>query len=155
MKSTAGLPFLLDVGMQVAFVPPRLDSPREGRVSAIEDIDEYSAVITFDTVSDKSTAEELLGSHCLIELSDDDYQELLELPQSWEGWEVVDDRYGFLGIVTALVENSAQALLEVSAQEGAQSGLPLLIPVVDEFIVSVDIDEHMVRTRIPAGLLDL
>ncbi len=156
VKSAAGLPFLLDEGMQVAFVPPRIDVPREAMVVSVEMLDDFSAVVHFDAITEKSIADELVGCSCLARLSEDDLKELYELPQSWEGWEVQDIQFGSLGHVAGLIDNPTQSLLEVVRPQGdGADGANILIPVVDEFIRDVDVDARVVITQVPRGLLEL
>ena len=155
-KSAAGLPFLLEEGTSVAFVPPQLDVPREARVVSVEMLDDTSAVVHFDAIDSKSVADELVGCHCLVQLSEEDLQMIYEQPQSWEGWDVIDEQFGMIGSVVRLVENPSQALLEVERADGdAQATSTVLIPVVDEFIVDVDVDARVICTQIPRGLLEL
>ena len=69
MRATAGLPFLLEEGMEVAFVPPVLDVPRRATVSAIEE-QGLDLIVFFEGVEDRSTAEALAGCHCLVRRAD-------------------------------------------------------------------------------------
>ena len=64
-RAAAGLPFLLEAGDEVAFVPPRLDVPRRAVVSLVKLVDERSAEVEFEGV-DGDDAAELAGCHCLI-----------------------------------------------------------------------------------------
>ena len=160
VKSTAGLPFLLVEGDRVAFVPPRLDLLREATVDSVELLDDWSALVHFAEIKDKSLADELVGCHCLVQLSEEELARFYELPQSWEGWSVVDVQFGHLGTVEGLIENPTQSLLKVAKAQAREDGASqkddvLLIPVVDEFVIDVDVDARMVRTSVPKGLLDL
>ncbi|MCI8468851.1 MAG: 16S rRNA processing protein RimM [Eggerthellaceae bacterium] len=151
-RSAAGLPFLLSEGLTVALVPPRLDAPRRVRVASVQMRSDDEAVVLFDEVTDAATAQALVGCHCLAPRDDFDPADLVpeELP-SWEGWTVVDEAAGEVGAVSSLEELPQQVLLAVARPGGSEA----LIPLVDEFVVTVDEDARRIDVRLPAGLLDL
>lgn len=151
MRSTAGLPFLLQEGDEVAFVPPQLDVPRRATVSYVNPIDERTAEVMFDDV-DGAAAQVLVGSHCLIDRSLVDESLFQEAPGSWEGWTVVDQELGQVGQVGSVIENPGQMLIEVIRPQGGQ---PALVPVVDEIVVDVDVKRKTVHVALPKGILDL
>ena len=66
VRSASGLPFLLEEGMEVAFVPPVLDMPRRAIVEEIRPQDDTSAVVWFEGVDDIDTAKALCGCHVLV-----------------------------------------------------------------------------------------
>ncbi len=152
VKSTTGLPFLLRVGMEVAFVPPVTDLPRRARVSGITGATDTTARVLFEGIEDMSQAKALVGCHCLVR------SELLDLESpaigalSWMGLRVVDERFGDLGEVSDVLENPGQMLLEVVSPDRKS---PLLIPLVDEFIVSADPFDARIVVSVPEGLLNL
>lgn len=152
VKSAASLPFLLSVGNEVAFVPPVIDMPRRAVVEEVSLIDDNSALVYFDCIDNKNDAALLVGCHCLVQLSEDQRAAAANAPQSWAGWIVIDKKFDRLGEVLDIFENPGQTLLEVERDDEARS---LLIPVVDEFVLDVDPDNRIIRTDIPAGLLDL
>lgn len=67
-----------------------------------------------------------------------------------DGFEVQVDGHGTLGHLVQIIEQSSQALIEVSS--GEQSWL---IPFVDDFIIDVDIEARILRLDLPDGLLDI
>lgn len=150
VKSTAGLPFLLEPGDEVALVPPRTDLPRDVRVASVEDAGEGEAVVAFDGVS-SDDAREMVGMHCLIRRDLVDEEALAAAPGLWQGWAVVDGASGQVGHVAGLVENPAQDLLEVARPDGTT----VLVPLVDEIVRDVDPDSATVLVSLPQGLLDL
>lgn len=151
VRSTAGLPFLLEEGDEVSFVPPQTDVPRNAVVIDVRMIDDDSADIAFEGIDSLNLAEPLVGCHCLIRRDLVDESVFRESPVMWEGWTVVDDEMGFVGTVSGFVENPLQSLLEVERPDGSSA----LVPVVDEIVHDVDIDRGIVRVVLPAGLLDL
>ena len=72
-------------------------------------------------------------------------------PATWVGWKVIEADGGLVGEVASLIENPGQALLEVN-RENANTAY---IPVVDEFICDVDVENREIVVDLPAGLLDL
>ena len=149
-RSAAGLPFMLEVGDEVAFVPPQLDAPRKAIVSRVREIDGFSAEIAFEGV-DGEQAGLLVGCHCLIPRDLIDESVFEQAPAMWEGWIVIDTTAGEIGRVSGFVDNPGQALIEVERQDGSAT----LIPVVDEIVLDVDVEAGIVRIEAPAGLLEL
>ncbi len=152
-RSVRGLPFLLEEGMEADFVPPTLDGPRHVRVASVQHLggDEY--LVEFSQVSDRDTAESLVGSHCLVSRSQlpDDFDELLRSDASHvDGYRVVDEATGPLGPVVEVREMPTQDLLVVE-----HGGAEVLIPFVNEFVREIDEDEGVVRVRVPQSLIDL
>ena len=151
VRSAAGLPFLLEEGDEVAFVPPQTDLPRRAVAISVHPLGGEAAEVVFDGV-DGDTARGLVGCHCLMRRADLDGSLFEEEPALWDGWEVVDCRHGLLGSVAGVADNPGQELLEVDRADG--KGM-LLIPAVDAFVRGVDVEAGTVRVSIPDGLLDL
>lgn len=149
--AAAGLPFLLEKGDEVAFVPPQIDVPRRGVVKSVSLVDDSTADVEFEGILDAGLARKMVGMHCLIKRSLVDDSVFESAPGAWEGWKVVDEQEGELGFVSNLIENPAQALLEVERPDGAI----VLVPVVDEIVRSVDLESETVHVDLPQGLLDL
>lgn len=152
-RSAAGLPLLLFEGMEVALVPPVLDAPRNVTVESLQMRNDGEAVVFFKEVKDPNIAEALVGCHCLVRRSEiaDELAELeADLP-SWEGWQVRDAAAGFVGEVVEIEDRPLQPLLVVSREDGSE----VLIPLVEDFIVSIDEDACLIDMDLPAGLLDM
>ncbi|WP_283170573.1 ribosome maturation factor RimM [Curtanaerobium respiraculi] len=149
--STDGLPFLLEAGMRVWFVPPTLRGPREARVVSADPLGGSDWDVRFDAVADRSAAEQLVGSYCLVEKSDLPHDiDGAAAPVGLEGWRVRDRVAGDLGVVAEVVENPAQALLRVEGPRGE-----VLIPAVAEFVAEVDGESGLILVDIPQSLIDL
>ena len=154
---TEGLPFLLEEGMEVTFVPPVLRIPRSGKVSALEEVGEGRYMVWFDCIDNRTDAEKLEGHFCLVRTS--------VLPEGFAdqgtldlvGFSVVDEAGKLIGTVQGLEENPAHALLVVkragSSDDSEQD--EVLIPLVDEFLVAVEEEVREIRVTLPEGLLDL
>ena len=152
-RSVRGLPFLLEEGMKVDFVPPTLNGPRHVRVVSVQHTGADDYLVAFSQVEDRDTAESLVGSHCLLsrEQLPDDFDDLLRADATHvSGYTAVDEELGMLGPIVDVREMPMQDLLVVERE-----GEEVLIPFVDEFVVDVDEDEGIVRLRVPQSLLSL
>ena len=154
-RSAAGLPFLLEEGMEVAFVPPREDAVRRSVVDRVVPIDERSAEVHFADIGGIDEAHRLVGCCCLVRRACLDEAVLDGAPARWEGWTVFDSAAGCVGTVRGIVDNPGQMLLEVARAEGVPGEGALLIPVVDEIVRNVDVEARTVLVDLPAGLLEL
>ncbi|MCF8713478.1 16S rRNA processing protein RimM [Joostella atrarenae] len=66
------------------------------------------------------------------------------------GFTMKDVKYGTVGTIVSVNDNTAQALFEVE-NEGRQ----ILIPMNDEFIEKIDRENNEVVVKTPEGLIDL
>ena len=141
VRSTASLPFLLEEGMEVAFVPPVLDVPRRAKVRAIEE----------QGVEDRSASEALAGCHCLVRRADLPEDALAAGSHGLIGWTVRDEAAGFSGTVSDVIDNPGQALLEIADDDGGT----VLVPLVDEFVLAINEEARFIELNAPSGLFDL
>lgn len=142
---------MLPAGTPVHFVPPQLDAPRQATVASSSWVGEGAYEVAFEGVGDRTAADALVGSHCLV--SRRAVADLLEGQggESLAGFAFIADGED-LGTVEALRDNPGQQLLEVRRREG---GALLLVPFVDEFIGAIDRDGRTIEATLPAGLLEL
>ncbi|MEG2615446.1 MAG: 16S rRNA processing protein RimM [Raoultibacter sp.] len=150
VRPAHGLPFLLQEGMSVVFVPPVLKTPKGARVGEITALKEDSRLVYFDGVDTIGEAETLVGRFCLVNKGDLPLNYAVHPVQWWAGFAVYDASRGFLGTVSEVVENPAQHLLCIRNDEGE-----IMIPFVDEFVRSVDETEARIDVDVPQSLLDL
>lgn len=66
------------------------------------------------------------------------------------GYQVSDQQKGFIGTVLQVIDYPGNPLFEIQFNDKI-----LMIPVRDEFIVSVDKQEKKIVTNAPEGLIDL
>lgn len=149
-----GLPFLLEEGMEVAFVPPVLRVPRTGRITHIQEQAGGAYLVSFDSILSTDQAEQLAGHRVLVRKAD--------LPEGYDrplldlvGFVVLDTTGECIGEVVALEENPAHPLLVVRADSTAEDAEPYRIPLVEEFIVDTDEEEGTIAFDLPEGLLEL
>ena len=111
-------------------------------------------VARFQEIADRNAAEAARG----MEL----YAEVEDLPLEDDEWHQ-DDLLGLtavdasreeapIGSVAALIQGSAQDLLEITPSGG---GRPVLVPFVTEIVPEVDLDRGVVLVTPPPGLLEL
>ena len=107
--------------------------------------------IQFEEVYDEQTADSLIGCNLYLPLdllpkltgNKFYYHEII-------GFTVMDQIHGNIGQITGVNDQTAQALFEINYQ-----GKEILIPVIDEFIVSVNREEKTLHVKTPEGLLEL
>jgi len=66
------------------------------------------------------------------------------------GWKIMDQASGRLGVIEEVIKNPQQQLLRISIDEKEA-----LVPLAEEFIVSVDSKNNIVTFNLPEGLLDI
>ena len=149
-RSVQGLPFLLEEGMNVHFVPPTLEGPRNATVSSVEYVNGADFRVTFKDISDRDTSERLMGSYCVVKTQDlpDNYESMVAYGWQVIGLEVVDEVFGNVGTITQVEQMPTQDLLIIQGPFGE-----VMLPYVDDFILDVDEDEGAMHTRIPSGLI--
>ncbi|GHT30126.1 ribosome maturation factor RimM [Bacteroidia bacterium] len=76
-----------------------------------------------------------------------------DLDVAWDilaGYSLIDEKHGELGEITDVDESTINILLQIDHQ-----GEELLIPAVEEWVVSVDHRKKHLKVSIPEGLLEL
>ena len=145
-----GLPFLLEEGMEVVFVPPVLRVPRVARITRVQEQAGGAHLVSFDSISTIDQAEQLVGHSVLVRKADlpEGYdQSLLDLV----GFEVFSRDQGHIGTIVNLEENPAHPLLVVESSTGST----IHIPLVEEFLVDLNEEERRIELDLPAGLVEL
>lgn len=151
-RSAPGLPFLLEEGMEVAFVPPQHDAPRRARVASVQDAGKGGYLVTFEGVDSIDVAERLAGCRCLVRRADLPEDALAAEADTLVGFEVHDARAGLVGTVASVVENPGQFLLSVERPDGGEE---VLVPLVDALVRGLDENARRIDVDVPDGLLEL
>ena len=107
--------------------------------------------IKFEDVSTEGAAEELLKKEVYLPLNllpklegnRFYYHEVI-------GFEVIDENFGSVGLISGINDTTAQALFEIDRE-----GTEVLIPLNDDIIRSVDRNKKTVTVHTPPGLIDL
>lgn len=103
-------------------------------------------------IEDRNASEAQRNKGVYIEEAD-----LKELPEDTYyvrdliGMRVEREHGALLGELTDVIQNSAQDLYEIKLEDGKK----VLLPVVKEFVLSVDLRERVIKIKPPQGLLEL
>lgn len=147
VASTEGLPFVLQEGLRVWFVPPPM-GVRESTVTGVRQ-GPKGPLVTFADVTDINTSSALRGATVMARPQDLP-PEFLEAPFDPVGFTVVDVDHGTLG---TLVEEIVTGANDVWVVRGQAFG-EVLIPVIDECILDIDEDASLISVKLLPGLLD-
>ena len=130
--------------MTVALVPPALKSDRYLEVRSASSPEGSSQLVSFAGIDSIGDAQELVGKTVLARM--DDLPEDIELldRESLIGKRVIDASRGELGRVAEVMAGPTQ---DVFVLEGASG--QLLVPVLPEFVESIDVDT--IRLSLPWG----
>lgn len=109
---------------------------------------EHSALLKFEGKDSIEDIQDIVGAEVYFPYSltpDDD-----DSDYTWgyfEGFRVVDDNAGDLGVIARVDESTVNVLFEL------ESGM--LIPAVESFISDIDHEGRVIHMHLPDGLMDL
>jgi 16S rRNA processing protein RimM len=107
--------------------------------------------IKFEDFTSEEDADAIMNCHLYLPLS---FLPKLEGTKFYyhevEGFEVEDVRLGNIGILQRINDSNAQPLFEI--QKG---NVEILVPLIDDFIVSIDRINKKLVLKTPEGLVDL
>lgn len=109
-------------------------------------------VLKLKGIDDRNAAELAKGSEIFVTEAD-----LPALPEGefyvrdLIGMDVVTDEGELVGVVTDVIQNTAQDIFEIKTEDGKQ----VLIPKVDQFVLNIDGKERKITVHLIEGLLDL
>lgn len=109
---------------------------------------EHSALLKFEGKDSIEDIQDIVGAEVYFSYSltpDDD-----DSDYTWgyfEGFRVVDDNVGDLGVIARVDESTVNVLFEL------ESGM--LIPAVESFISDIDHEGRVIHMHLPDGLMDL
>lgn len=115
-----------------------------------------TSLITIDGIESEEQAQEFVNRSLYIrrcdlpedeDLTDEDGFYASDLI----GFEIKDINAGNIGVINDVNDTTSNILFVVNTAEGKE----LLIPVADEFILSVDLENEIVETDIPSEILTL
>lgn len=110
-------------------------------------------ILKLSGIDDRSGAESAKGKE--IYVTEEDLPELPEgvfYVRELIGMKVAVRESGeILGTVSDVIQNTAQDIFEVEREDGKK----ILIPKVDEFILSIDGEKRLIEVKLIEGLLEL
>ena len=108
-------------------------------------------ILKLEGIEDRDAAERARGSELFV--TEDDLPELPEgeyYIRDLIGMDAVLEDGSRLGVVTDVIQNTAQDIFEVKTDEGKQ----VLIPKVPEFVLGIDLEKNTVTLHLIEGMLD-
>lgn len=107
--------------------------------------------VKFEDIDNEEQADEILGCELYLPLSflpklDGNtfyYHEVI-------GFEIEDQRLGFVGKIVSVNDSTAQPLFEV-----INGNVEILIPMIDQFLVKIDRENKKVVMNLPEGLVEM
>ena len=107
--------------------------------------------LKFDDINNEEDAEVLLKSDLYLPL---DLLPKLEGDKFYFheiiNFQLVDENFGYVGIIRGVNDSTAQALFEVDRE-----GIEILIPINDDFIKKIDRVNKNITVNTPEGLIEL
>lgn len=103
----------------------------------------FSFFVHFDHIADRSAAEALRGKSIFVETNIAEQMQLhLEAEATYLDYEVIDSNNQSKGLIIDELDNGAQLVIVVATTSGS-----LMIPVVDQFVESIDDASTTIRCR--------
>jgi len=111
-----------------------------------------SALVCLDGINTEEQAREMLGKEVYYPVAfqpefdedeDDDYQQFV-------GFDVLDKNAGLLGKVLEVDDSTLNVLLVIS-----DGNREYLVPLVGEFILGIDLEQHCMEVSLPEELMNL
>jgi 16S rRNA processing protein RimM len=133
----------------VLFVALRKGSHIPHFINKIKSADEEEAILHFEDTESIEEARKLVGKELFVEeevLSD----QAQDSPLLWIGFEAIDKTAGSLGPIEDIYQTAQQWLATVHV-----SGKEALLPIIDQTLVSVDLQKRQVFLDLPDGLLEV
>ncbi|MFT4070486.1 MAG: ribosome maturation factor RimM [Dysgonamonadaceae bacterium] len=112
-----------------------------------------TALIQFEDIHNETQAHRFDGVEVYLHRSLFDGNEMQKDEYSWNffvGFTVIDERYGQLGVIQDVDDDTANVLFIIESAEGEE----ILIPAAEELITGYDPDHLILQTELPEGLLD-
>ncbi len=108
------------------------------------------AYILFDDIRNESRSQLILNSDVYLpenkfdDVSDEDPDD------EYTGYTLIDELSGVEGEIIELIDISSNPLFRIRSKNK-----DYLIPITEEFIISIDHQNKIVKTKLPEGLLDV
>jgi 16S rRNA processing protein RimM len=107
--------------------------------------------VQFEDIHNEEDADRIIGCEIYLPLS---FLPKLEGNKFYYheviGFEIEDQRLGVVGKIVSINDSTAQPLFEV-----LNDGVELLIPMIDQFLVTIDRENKKVLMSLPEGLVEM
>lgn len=120
------------------FIPARITELQSEQIH-----NQHSFFVKFDRIADRSQAESFQDTPVFVD-SDLIADQSLNDPENFIGYRVTDET-GFVGIVNEILENPAHPIIIVEIPDLKNKNL--LIPWVDEYVLSVDKNDQQIECQ--------
>lgn len=120
----------------------------------IEGWDEEQGLVKFDDIHTPQQAQPLINIPILVsdrQVSAKDVEATL-IQQNLVGFSVFDQNTGILGVIIDLMDNKTQWLATVETVDLTKT---YLIPIAEEMIISINMEDQSITLQVPEGLIDL
>ncbi len=141
-----GNPLIINV--EGAYVPFYAESVRgKGattsliKIGDIDSHDEAKVLVNELIYAEKGTLKDFM----------EEEGEGLLLEDDLEGYRVIDEKHGEIGLISRVDSTTANILFIIDNGEGEE----IFIPAADDFIVAIDEERHEVITTLPEELINL
>ncbi|MCR5056833.1 MAG: ribosome maturation factor RimM [Clostridia bacterium] len=124
---------------------------REVEVKGVKFSNKF-VILKFDGIDDRDTADKMRGIELQVERKD-----AIKLPEGRYfigdliGCLVVEDNGDRLGTITDVIPGAGSDIYDVDCGEGKN----ILIPVLEDVVLSVDIEAAIVTVKLPKGLREI
>jgi 16S rRNA processing protein RimM len=119
-------------------------------VTGLRDRGDNSLLVELNGITREIDAKQLVDSEVWVALEDLVEGEAVSPAGAVIGYKVVDEQHGYLGEVIDIDDPERNPLFVIE-----NKGKEILVPVADEFIVSIDDEAREITLRTPDGLIDL
>ena len=119
-------------------------------ISSLRLTSDSTALITFDDITSSELAKEFVG--CKIYQTGKESDKKINQPEdnNLNGYKVFDANAGYIGIVDSIIEYSQNILFRI-----LDGDREILIPAIEEYILSVDSAKKEIHIESPEGLLNI
>lgn len=120
-------------------------------INSAESLDQKNILLNLDSVETKKQGEKLTGSKVYTELSDIVSDEKEDLQYNYLiGYNIFDEKFGDFGVINEILSYSTNTLFKVMSGEKE-----IIIPLHEDFILSIDSKKKIIKVNLPEGLPDL
>jgi 16S rRNA processing protein RimM len=111
-----------------------------------------TALVKFEGLDSEVRIRELCGKEVFypVRYADSENQETEERWDFYLGFNVFDEKEGYLGEITGVDDSTLNVLFALS-----KDGREILMPVAEEFFTEVDVENREMHVSLPEGLLEL